>query len=313
MQHVEWKQYSLSRLMLGTVQFGMPYGVANRTGQPTEGDVREIVAAAFDGGVNCFDTAAAYGTSEEVLGRVLSDLRLTDRVVVVTKVRALTPDEASDPRLAARAITDSVETSRQRLGIETLPVVLFHREPDAAQADALRQLRDRGWVRYVGVSCDNVAGPARAFAESGEFDALQIPANVLDRRHSRSGLLETVAARDVALFVRSVYLQGLLVMPEPAIPPHLQEVLPVRRALERLAQEAGMSLAELCLRAMLSLPGVTSLLTGVETVAQVRDNLALFDRGPLAADLLTRISATVPDLPASLLTPWQWPSRLANT
>ena len=60
----------LSRLMLGTVQFGQPYGVANRTGQPTATEVREIVAAAIDGGVNCFDTAAAYGTSEQVLGQI---------------------------------------------------------------------------------------------------------------------------------------------------------------------------------------------------------------------------------------------------
>ena len=75
-----WNNEQLSRLMLGTVQFGMPYGVANRTGQPSYPDVVAILAAAVEGGVNCFDTAAAYGTSEDVLGRALRELGIADRV-----------------------------------------------------------------------------------------------------------------------------------------------------------------------------------------------------------------------------------------
>jgi aryl-alcohol dehydrogenase-like predicted oxidoreductase len=66
MQTEPFAGYQISPLMLGTVQFGLPYGVANRTGQPAYGEVRAILAAALDGGVTCFDTAATYGASEEV-------------------------------------------------------------------------------------------------------------------------------------------------------------------------------------------------------------------------------------------------------
>ena len=302
-----WNNYELSRLMLGTVQFGMPYGVANRTGQPEYGDVLSIVAAAVEGGVNCFDTAAAYGTSEEVLGRALQELGVADRVLIVTKVRPLSPAELSDSALASRAIEQSVADSRRRLRLDCLPVVLFHREPDAIHRNVLDELQAKGWLRHIGVSCDNRPGPAAEFVAGPNMSALQLPGNVLDRRHQHSGIFPAAASRGVAVFLRSVYLQGLLVMPENDIPPELREVVPVRRKLELLASAAGMSLAELALRYMLSQDGITCILTGVETVAQVRDNLAIFHRGPLPADLLAAIDAVSRELPETVLTPSLWP------
>ncbi len=302
-----WNNYRLSRLMLGTVQFGMPYGVANRTGQPEYHDVLAIVAAAVEGGVNCFDTAAAYGTSEEVLGRALHELGVVDQVVVMTKVRPLSPAELSGAASASRAIEQSVAESRRRLQLDCLPVVLFHRESDAVHRHVLDELQAKGWLRHVGVSCDNRPGPAAEFVASGNMSALQLPGNVLDRRHQRSGLFQVAASLGVAVCLRSVYLQGLLVMPEQDIPPGLREVIPVRRKLEAIAAESGMNLAELALRYMLSQAGLTCVITGVETVAQVRDNLAIFDRGPLPADLLDIIDEVNTELPESVITPSRWP------
>jgi aryl-alcohol dehydrogenase-like predicted oxidoreductase len=298
-----------SRLMLGTVQFGMPYGVANRAGQPEYAEVVAILAAAIEGGVTCCDTAAAYGTSEEVLGRALDELGVAERVTVVTKVQPLTPEEAAAPAWAARVIEASVERSRRRLRLDRLPLVLFHREADAAHLDALLALRDRGWVRDVGLSCDNRPGPAADFAARDGVAALQVPTNILDPRHRRGGTFAAAADRGVAVFVRSVYLQGLLLMPEPEIPPPLQAVVPARRALESLATAAGMSLPELAVRFVLGLPGVTSLVMGVETAAQLQENLGLLARGPLDADLMAAVEAATPDLPESVITPALWPAR----
>ncbi|MEI7437870.1 MAG: aldo/keto reductase, partial [bacterium] len=180
-------EFRLSRLMLGTVQFGLPYGVANRTGQPGYDEVKAIVAAALDGGVNCIDTASAYGTSEEVLGRVLHELGVADRMVVVTKVRPLTPAGLADGALAASEIEQSLAESRRRLRLDALPVVLFHRESDGVHLPVLERLKARGWLQYAGVSCDNVPGPAAGFVAGGFAAALQLPGNILDRRHQRSG------------------------------------------------------------------------------------------------------------------------------
>lgn len=304
-----WKEFRLSRLMLGTVQFGLPYGVANRTGQPDFRHVVDMLAAAIEGGVNCFDTAAAYGTSEEVLGRALDELGAANRVTIVTKVRALTPGELADPQAAKLAIEKSISESRQRLRIDTLPVVLFHREADAAYQDVLAELKDKGWLRYYGVSCDNRPGPAAGFVAGQHFSALQVPANILDPRHPRSGVFQAADQRDVAIFIRSVYLQGLLVMPEADIPATLRDVIPARNRLASIAADAGMDLTELALRYMLSFDEVTCVLAGVETVAQVEQNLAMVNRGPLPTDLLSRLAPAIPDLPETIVNPGLWPPR----
>lgn len=303
-----WQGHQLSRMMLGTVQFGMPYGVSNRTGQPKYRDVLAMLAAAIEGGVNCFDTAAAYGTSEEVLGRALRELGFADRAVVVTKVRPLTPAGAADPTLTSRAIEQSVAESRQRLQRDCLPVVLFHRESDAVHLHVLEELRQRGWLRQAGVSCDNCPGPAAGFVSGGRVTALQLPGNVVDPRHQQSGVFSQAADCGVAVFIRSVYLQGLLVMPEADIPPPLQAIIPVRHRLSRIAQEGGLTLGELALRYMLGQAGVTCVITGVETIAQVQDNIAMFNRGPLPGDVVEAVSALATDLPEAVLTPGMWPA-----
>ena len=308
-----WNDRQLSRLMLGTVQFGLPYGVANRTGQPTYLDILKIVTVAVEGGVNCFDTAAAYGTSEEVLGNVTRELGIADQVTIVTKIRPLNPTELSDAKLAAIAIAQSVADSRRRLQQDSLPVVLFHRETDAIHAHVLRELQTKGWVQQIGVSCDNLPGPAAAFAAAGDFSALQIPGNILDRRHQQSGIFKQAAALRVAVFVRSVYLQGLLLMPENEIPRGLRDVIPVRQQLADLADQAGMDLTELALRFLLSEEGVTCVLTGVETVEQIQRNLAIFARGPLPHDLLTAIYSTKVELSEEVLTPSLWNTHARNT
>lgn len=298
-----------SRAMLGTVQFGMPYGVANRTGMPDEGVVAAIVKAAVDSGVTALDTAASYGASEEVLGRVFRRLGVCDRVTVVTKVRPLSGEDHSCATRAREAIERSVAESRAKLGLERLAAVLFHREEDAVWLDELTRLADRGWFSRCGVSCDNLPGPAVAFASDARVAALQLPANLLDTRHLRSGAFAAAARQGVAVFVRSAFLQGLLLMPEASVPAALAGVVPWRRLLERLAADAGLAMGELAIRYLLAIEGVTSVLIGVETLEQLEQNLAYFRRGPLAADVLSaieRLALAPSDLE---ITPRLWPPR----
>lgn len=311
MQTIRFADMELSRMMLGTVQLGLPYGIANQTGQPDQQAAQRILAAAAEGGVNCLDTAASYGASEEVLGRALQVLGLATRMIVVTKVRPLTAEEQASPRQAADAITRSVDESRRRLRLDCLPMVLFHREADAVHLDVLERLKARGWLRHAGVSCDNQPEGTSTLIAHPAVSALQIPGSILDRRHAQHGNLCQAAQRGTAVFLRSVFLQGLLLLPEERIPAHLQAVLPARRRLAALAAEAGCSLSELAVRYMLGRPGVTCALIGVETLEQVRENLALFRHGPLPPDVEAAVEASAPDIPAAVLTPSMWPALAA--
>lgn len=296
--------------MLGTVQLGLPYGIANTSGQPDYALAREIVVCAWDGGVNAFDTAAAYGESEAVLGRIFRELGITDRVMVATKTAHLT-DVYDSPKEAEAILIASVERSRQLLGMERIPIVLFHREEDYRYIDVLLSLRDRGWIGYVGSSVMTPAA-TKAIIESGQAGAVQLPTHLLDQRYWDAGLFASAKARGTAIFVRSVYFQGLLLLPEERVPSHLAEVLPFRRKLEGLAAGAGMTLAELAVRYVLSLGGLTALLLGVETVEQMRANLALVAQGPLEPALQAAVHDTVPLLPDDILMPNLWAARAAR-
>jgi aryl-alcohol dehydrogenase-like predicted oxidoreductase len=99
-------------------------------------------------------------------------------------------------------------------------------------------------------------------------------------------------------------------MPVEEIVPELQDVVPFRRALQRIAREAGLTMAELALRYGLSLSGVTSVLTGVETVEQMQANIDIVAQGPLPPEIITEIDEAVPDLSETItLSPWLWPSH----
>lgn len=297
----------LGTLTLGTAQLGTPYGVANQVGQLSSKQARDVVAAAWEGGVRDFDTAPAYGDSEAVLGQCLRELSIAEQATVITKVPHLGGSELSDRTMARSRIHESVEGSLRRLGVERIDVILFHREPDARHLDALLELRERGWLARIGVSCGHDPATAARFAGNEVLSAVQVPANALDRRHIDGGVFRVASDHHVAVYVRSIYLQGLLAMPARLVPAHLAAVLPAREVLEAVADEGGITVTELALRAMLGLPGRVSLLIGAETVDQVVQNCAIAAKGPLPRDMMRQLELGLPLVPDEVLTPFRWP------
>jgi len=309
MQTVIWNETPLSRLTLGTVQLGMPYGIANSTGQPSVNAVRRILATAIDHGVTCFDTAAAYGDSEVLLGQLLPEIAgpaVWEQLLLVTKVEPLTPEQLADRELGERAVRAAVDRSRQRLGLDVLPLVLFHREEDVVYAGVLEELCARGRLRRWGVSCGNAPDGPLTLVHAKGIAALQVPANVLDQRHVRSGVFQHAAARGVAVFVRSIFLQGLLLLPDERVPSALQSVVPALRSLRHLAAESGMTLHSMALRYLLDVEGVTSVVVGAETAEQVQEAAEAIQRGPLPGDLRQAAAACAGELPQEVLTPSMW-------
>ena len=264
----------LSRLMLGTAQLGLPsYGIANQTGQPSYAEARALVACAFEGGVTGIDTAAAYGNSEETLGSILAELRIADQVTVVSKVMHLADD--LDAATATATVETSVTRSLQRLRLEQLPVCLFHLENNFRYYETLLRLKERGLVGHIGSSVMTPQVTAAMISE-GHAEALQIPSSVLDHRYTGAGLFRQAAQRGTAVFVRSIYLQGLLLLPEAATPPELAAVNPVRSRLRVAGRRSGDGLwPSWPARYILGLEGVTCAVIGVETLEQMRQNLAV--------------------------------------
>jgi aryl-alcohol dehydrogenase-like predicted oxidoreductase len=172
-------------------------------------------------------------------------------------------------------------------------------------------LKDKGMIRHVGSSVMTPKATLQILS-TGFAEAIQLPTNILDHRYVSAGIYDLAEKKHIALFVRSVYLQGLVLMAEKNILSELAEVKPVLHKLRTLAGNAGMSIGELAVRYVLSLKGQTCTLVGVETVKQVQENIALFNQGPLPSDLFQAVVKIVPDLSDSILMPTQWSKRMAD-
>ena len=289
-----------SKLILGTVQFGLRYGIANVHGQPTQTEVNTIIAAAAEGGIRMLDTAATYGESETVLGRALKATGLGNTMKVVSKV-AVMPAEITWEE-ARSHIRKSLENSLANLQVDSLYALLFHREADFRFFSVLEELVKEGKLQYAGCSLDGYVPEGIEHAT-----AVQVPGNVLDRRFL--SFTREAHQRGTKVFDRSVYLQGMLLMPQEKIPVHLQELVPYRLKLESLAGELGISASELYMRYLLSIPEIDGVLTGVDTVDQLKNNMAVAHQGPLPDGILERIQTIVPELPERLIRPSKWAAQ----
>ncbi len=298
----------ISRMTLGTVQLGQAYGIANRTGQPSTEEARRILSAAVDGGITAFDTAPGYGQSESILGQVLGERAGAGELLLITKLPG--SDHRGGRDAKRRHVRESVGKSLQNLRLETLPLYLLHRAADLADEElieALRGVMEEGLVEHLGVSTYTPDEAETALARP-EIEAIQVPFSLVDQRLLRSGWLRRAADRGVAVFARSVFLQGLLLMAEEDVPAHLRGILPFHRKLGALAASAGISRRDLCLAFVAAQEGVTSVLVGVEREAQLREDLASFTGRRLDRAALEGVESSFGDVPEDLLNPSRWDS-----
>lgn len=292
-----------SNLLLGSAQFGVEYGIANTTGKPSQNQVDEIISFAWDNGVNCLDTASSYGESEMVIGNALEKLNLVHRMKIVSKVAHFS-EELSMAQVKDH-IHKSIFGSLERLKVDYLDACLFHHEKYFYAIELLNELKEQGVVKSIGLSFTGLNfDDAAKVLSSPLIDVVQVPGSVLDRRFENSGF---ALARQFSkpLFVRSVYLQGLLT--QESAPSHLAAMQPALDAIGKLARHYDLSREALCVRYMLGVDGASSLLMGVETLDQLKENIALVGQGALPPDVHQHVMRTVPLLSADYLCPALWP------
>lgn len=204
----------MSRLAIGTVQFGLPYGIYNHTGKVSPIEVQSILNLALSHGINTLDTAIAYGDSESCLGNLgVGDFK------VVTKLPAFI-DNCHDVR---EWVHQQVNASLSRLRVKSIYGLLLHRpeqllHPKGVELyKALQELKDKGQVQKVGIS---IYSPNELYAliPRYRFDLVQSPFNLIDQRLFTSGWLGRLKDFDIEIHTRSVFLQGLLLMLKAEIP-----------------------------------------------------------------------------------------------
>jgi aryl-alcohol dehydrogenase-like predicted oxidoreductase len=274
------------KLGLGTAQFGMAYGISNSLGTPGDDEVAAILALAAENGVEVIDTAAAYGCSEEVLGR---NLRPGHSFKVVTKF----PPRSMRSDAAAVSFQQTVRGSLQALGQDSVYAVLLH-DADELFTDRgemlfrrLEELREQGISLKIGVSVYRGEQLDRV-TESYAVDLVQVPLNVLDQRLIASGRLAALKRAGIEVHARSVFLQGALLMEPEDLPAWFG---PYRRHLERfhsLAARLGVTPLQAALGFVTGLDGVDVAVCGVACRAQLEELLQA--ARPMAGEIFQELA-----------------------
>lgn len=205
---------AISRLALGTVQFGLSYGIANQVGQVRRSEAKGMLNCVAGSGIDTLDTAIAYGESEACLGEIG-----TQGFKLVTKLPAI-PNGCID---ISGWVLEQLSASFSRLGVTSVYGLLLHRPDQLLHTNgyeifnALVDLKRKGLVRKIGVS---IYAPSEleALIPKFSFDLVQAPFNLIDRRLALSGWLKRLKNEGVEVHTRSSFLQGLLLMPHITIP-----------------------------------------------------------------------------------------------
>ena len=286
--------------MLGTAQLGADYGIANRTGRPDAIEAANILERAWRGGVRILDTAPAYGDSEAVIGGFL-ERHPECPFAVISKL-----DPAAD--LAdADAVEAAVLHSRDRIG-RPLEGMLLH---DAAAlaangGDALRHCVDKGLTAAAGVSV-YTPDEFRAALDENAIDIIQAPYNALDRRLRDEGLLKQAADAGKRVFLRSAYLQGLLLMEPGTLPPAMGFAASTIANWRALCADHGLSPVGGALDFVRATAPNAWIVIGGETEAQVDDSFAEIEKGQPDSDFLAAVEALRTDDPR-IIDPRIWTS-----
>lgn len=258
------------RLSLGTVQFGMPYGVANEHGQVTKSEAADLIRRSESAGIRSLDTASAYGASEEVLGAIgVAGWEVTTKLSAVPN---------SEPDVATW-IRSQLHASLRRLQLDRVHAVLLHRPEQVLGprgpelVDALNQIKQEGLVAKVGVSVYSPGELEPLFAKA-RFDIVQAPFSILDRRLAETGSAARLKEMGVELHARSIFLQGLLLVSDAQRPRKFDRWSTIWRTWAQWLGRNDLDASEACLLHALSIPEIDRVVVGVDEMAHLESVLA---------------------------------------
>ncbi len=297
---------SLDRVVLGTAQLGMDYGIANQRGRPRAGEAKKLVEAALAAGVRRFDTARSYGESERVLGEIFEQTGATYPyfdLKIITK---------ADPGIAAAGdLEESLKISLDRLKLDSLEGLLLHREEMLARWEDLwgpvfARLKEKGLINKAGVSVYSPKGALAACRFEG-LDLVQAPASVFDRRLYRSGARAELKARGVEVHIRSIFLQGLALVGPENLPAKMGFAREALEILSGFCRERGLEKKHFLVHYLLRRYPEARLVFGAESLNQVEETIKIFKGEGLNEKDCRAWEQVFPWSEARLVNPTLWP------
>ena len=295
------------KMCLGTVQFGMKYGINNTLGQPSKEQVFEMLDAAIDNGIDVIDTARAYGDAEILLGEYFSEYN-KEAVKHVSIISKLRPNSVEVGDNACDTVFSECESSLKRLCVDKLDGYLLHTPEYIYREDildALIKLRDRGYVKNIGVSIYGIPEGDAAIS-AGVVDYIQLPYSVLDQRGTKTGFLKRAKEAGITIFTRSAFLQGLFMMDHNRIPDHLQNAVTYLDEFEEIISKYGVDRVTALLHFVKNVDDIDYLVWGVDTKEQLLDDIKCFHENVVPKEMLDDIRVKIDRVDESIIIPSLW-------
>jgi len=252
----------MNKLALGTVQFGLDYGILNTGGQVRPDEARRILKFAKESGIDTLDTASGYGDSEKVLG----DIGVND-FQVVTKTVPLQSN--------VNNVLQSFNQSLKNLNTTSIDGLLIHNIDDIKDKQfdflykKLDQLKQDKLITKIGFST-YLPEQVTFLLENFDFDLIQVPFNVFDKRLIDSGQLRLLKNKNIEIHARSVFLQGILLNFEK-LPNYFKTWKQSFQSYQEIVKESGLSKLEYALKYALSIEEIDKVLIGVDSLNQLKD------------------------------------------
>ena len=288
----------ISKLILGTVQFGIDYGVSNAKGQTSRLEANEIARLLNKQGQFLMDTASEYGDAELILSEMLISGVESE---VISKIPSI---KGKSPKQVISIIHNTIN-----LFGDGLWGLLFHSPEDILKKEYRAVLKEvnnliaSGDIKRIGGSIYEEK-QIEILTDEFKLEILQLPFNVFDQRFMESKKVLECRSKGCEIHVRSAFLQGLLLMDYNEIPNHFNVIKPNFSKLSRLCSSYDISIYELCLKWVVQQEWVDRLIIGLNDLDQTRKLIDTFIKIKSLDDIeLSDFSVT--DL--NIINPSRWP------
>jgi len=268
-KYIEYNNDKISKLAIGTVQFGLDYGISNVTGKPPQKIVNEIINYIYSKGINCIDTAQDYGNSEEVVGIATKKL---NNNYIISKMKS----DVFESRLM-----DSLNDSFKRLKVNKIFSLMLHDckllyNWNLEKTKKVENLKKKNLINHFGMSIYSSQDFELAL-ENDSIDVIQIPYNLFDQRALNNNWFHKAKEKNKLIFIRSIYLQGLLLMQCNDAEKRVPGVMKYIKKLDFFCEKLKVTRNELALTFVYSTCNESVILFGCETLNQAKDNINTFE------------------------------------
>ncbi|OUL34768.1 hypothetical protein BV372_13025 [Nostoc sp. T09] len=264
------------KLGIGTAQFGLDYGISNKEGKTPTEEVVKILALAGQNGIQVLDTAPAYGTSEEILGKLIPD---NHNFEIVTKTPKFSPNciKSDDVKLLENTFYQSLSTLNQ----SSIYGLLIHQAKDLlanngqSLMEKMLHLKEKKLIKKIGVSVysqEEIENVLEKYA----IDLIQLPINVLDQRLLLSGNLSSLKKNGIEIHARSIFFQGLLLMEPECLPSYFDSVKNHLKKYHEMLSQNNISALQASISFIKNIKEIDSIIIGVNNLQHLSDILLAF-------------------------------------